>query len=208
MFADSHIHLDHYTNEEAAAMLLRARHARVTRFLSVGVDFASSERAILLAQKHPGLYAAIGLHPTFLTEDFTSQIPFYQERLQALAQHTPEVVAIGEAGIDLLEAHVPLEVQRQAFRLQLQLAYDLKQPLVLHNQGAELQCQEVVQSVAQERGEPLAVLVHYFVGDLASASRWLALGYYLSVGKPVTRLENPTLREAVAAIPLERLLLE
>lgn len=208
MFADSHVHLDRYTDEEAAALLLRARQVGVTRFLTVGVDLASSERGILLARQHPGLFAAVGWHPAYLPENISASLPHFQEHLLMLAQRAPEVVAIGEAGIDLLDAQAPLELQRLAFRLQLYLAHDLKLPLILHNQGADAHCQEMLQAVVQEKGEAAGVIVHYFVGDLANALRWLALGCHLSVGRPVTRPENTALREAVAAIPLERLLLE
>lgn len=209
MFADSHIHLDRYTPEEAFPLLARARQAGVSRFLTVGVDLASSGRAILLSRHHRGLYAAVGLHPTYLAEDFASQMADYQERLEALVQSSWEVVvAIGEAGIDLMDAQAPLDIQRLAFRMQLHLAYYLKLPLILHNQGAEDHCQEILQAVRQERRFAPRVIVHYFVGDAASARRWLALGCTLSVGRPVTRPENTALREAVAVIPLKRLLLE
>src|SRR5579871_5033982 len=207
MFADSHIHLDRYTDEEASALLARARQVGVSRFLTIGVDLASSERAIMLARQHPGWYAAIGLHPTYLAEGFSSHIADYEERLRALAQHS-EVVAIGEAGIDLLDAQAPLETQRQALRLQLHLAYDLKLPLILHNQAAETQCREMLRAARQERAHTHNVIVHYFVGDATSAAYWLDLSCHLSVGKPVTRPENAALRKAVAAIPLEHLLLE
>src|SRR5581483_5533610 len=163
MFADSHIHLDRYTDEEAAVLLARARQANVTHFLTVGVDLDSSEQAILLARQHSGLAAAVGLHPSYLADDFSSQMPRYQERLCSLAQRSTQVVAIGEAGIDLLEARAPLEAQRQAFRLQVHLAYDLKLPLVLHQQAAEAPCQDILQAAAPDRGETLAVIVHYFV---------------------------------------------
>jgi len=87
-------------------------------------------------------------------------------------------------------------------------------PLILHQQGqsAELHCQAILQKMRQKRGQAarlgIPVIVHYFVGDLPGATRWLDLGCALSVGKPITRPENAALREAVAAIPLERLLLE
>jgi TatD DNase family protein len=208
MFADSHIHLDRYTDEEVAALLLRARQANVTHFLTVGVDFASSERAVSLARQHPGMYAAVGLHPAYLEEDASSNADAHQARLQALAQRSSEVVAIGEAGIDLLDAQASLETQRSAFRWQLQVAHRLKLPLILHNQRADAYCQELLQAAMQETGQALAVIVHYFVGDLPSAAHWLDLGCTLSVGKPVIRSENAALREAIASVPLERLLLE
>ncbi len=208
MFADSHVHLDRYSDKEAAVLLARARQAGVTRLLTVGVDLASSTRAILLARHHAGVYAAVGLHPAFLPEDFSGNSSHYRERLHALAQQSPQVVAIGEAGIDLLDAHAPLDAQRAAFRLQLQLACEMGLPLILHQQEAEAHCQEMLRALRQEKGQVIEVIVHYFVGNLTSARRWLDLGCYLSVGKPVTRPQNASLREAVAAIPLERLLLE
>jgi TatD DNase family protein len=201
MLADSHLHLDRYTDEEASAMLQRARQAGVTGFLTIGVDLASSERAIALAQQHAGLFAAVGWHPAFLRPGFG---PREQEQLRALAWYSSKVVAIGEAGIDLLDAQTPLELQQQAFSLHLQLVQELNLPLILHQQAAEHACQELLQQAYPARG----VVVHYFVGDLASARRWLDLGCMLSVGKPVTRPEHAALREAVAAVPLERLLLE
>jgi TatD DNase family protein len=208
MFADSHVHLDRYTDAEIAALLLRARQASVTRFLTIGVDLASSERGIRLARQHPGLYAAVGLHPAYLDADFSSNASVYRTRLQALAQRSPEVVAIGEAGIDLIDAQAPLDMQRLALRLQLQLAHELGLPLILHNQGADTHCQEMLHAEMQATERAIGVVVHYFVGDLASAKRWLDLGCFLSVGKPVTHPENSALREAAASIPLERLLLE
>src|SRR5579859_153203 len=116
MLADSHVHLDRYTNAEVAALLRRARQAGVTRLLTVSVDLASSERAIQLAHQHPGLYAAVGFHPTSIDTALRSSelAEHIRARLQALAQ-SPEVAAIGEAGIDLLEAQAPLDTQRAAF---------------------------------------------------------------------------------------------
>lgn len=201
MLADSHLHLDRYSDEHAGLLLQRARQAGVTRFLTIGVDLASSERAITLAQQDAGIFAAVGWHPAFLQSGFSLS---EQERLRALAQRSSKVVAIGEAGIDLVDAQTPLELQQQAFSLQLQLAQEMNLPLILHQQAAERACQELLQSASPARG----VIVHYFVGDLASAQRWLDLGCTLSVGRPVTRPEHAALREAIAAVPLERLLLE
>ncbi len=214
MLADSHVHLDRYTDAEVAALLRRAHETGVTRLLTVGVDLTSSARAIQLARQHPGLSAAVGLHPAYLGAAFSTSDPSsYRERLRPLAI-APEVVAIGEAGIDLVDAQAPLDIQRVAFRLQLELAGELNRPLILHHQGkqAELHCQALLQEMQQEReqtdGWGILVIVHYFVGDLASATRWLDLGCALSVGRPVTRPENAALRAAIAAIPMECLLLE
>ena len=199
--ADSHVHLDRYSPDEVNAMLQRARQAGVAYFLTVGVDLASSEQAVTLAQQHAALYAAVGWHPTYLGSDFSLAD---QERLRVLARQSSRVVAIGETGVDLLEAQAPLELQQEAFRSQVQLARQMGLPLILHQQKAESYCQDILSAA----GAGKEVIVHYFVGDLASACRWLELGCTISVGRPVTRLENIALRKAVEAIPLERLLLE
>ncbi len=182
-------------------MLHRARQAGVVYLLTVGVDLASSEQAVLLAQQYAGLYAAVGWHPLYLGSGFSMN---EQNHLYELARQHPEAVAVGETGIDLAEAQAPLELQQQAFHLQVQLAQQLGLPLILHQQKAESYCQDILKAAGAGQG----VIVHYFVSDLASACRWLELGCTLSVGKPVTRPENIALRKAVAAIPLERLLLE
>lgn len=182
-------------------MLQRARQAGVAYFLTVGVDLASSEQAVLLARQQAGVYAAVGWHPTYLGSGFNLSD---QARLRELARQYPEVAAIGETGIDLAAAQAPLEVQQQAFRLQVQLAQQLGLPLMLHHQKAESYCLDILRAA----GAGKDVIVHYFVSDLGSACRWLEPGCTLSVGRPVTRLENIALRKAVAAIPLERLLLE
>lgn len=182
-------------------MLQRARQAGVVYFLTVGVDLASSEQAALLAQQQAGLSAAVGWHPLYLGPGFSVHA---QNQLYELARQYPGVAAIGETGIDLAEAQAPLELQQDAFRLQVQLAQQVGLPLILHHQKAESYCQDILRAA----GAGKDVIVHYFVSDLASACRWLDLGCTLSVGRPVTRPENIALRKAVAAIPLERLLLE
>lgn len=199
--ADSHVHLDRYSPDEVNAMLQRARQAGIAYLLTVGVDLASSEQAVMLAQQHAGIYAAVGWHPAYLGAGFSLT---NQEGLHALARQTPGVIAIGETGIDLLEAQAPLEVQQQAFRSQVHLAQQMGLPLILHQQKAESYCQDILSAA----GAGQEAIVHYFVGDLASACRWLELGSAISVGRPVTRPENIALRKAVEAIPLERLLLE
>ncbi len=213
-YADSHVHLDRYSDAGVAALLQRAYQAGVHHLLAIGTDLPSSSRALQLAQQHAGVSAAIGLHPASLAP---ASLEHDLLQLTELAHvHRAEIVAIGESGLEPLEPAAPLEAQERAFRFQLRLARELALPFILHQQGAEQPCQQILQDEqgsTSPTGQPGAetappIIVHYFVGDTESAQRWLALGCFISVGKPVTRPEHAALRQAVAGIPLDHLLLE
>lgn len=206
-FADSHVHLDRYSDAEVAILVQHAHQAGVNQLLTIGTDLPSSARALQLARQHPGISAAIGLHPAFLSP---TSLEHDLARLDALAHHhRAAIVAIGESGLDTLEAAAPPEIQERAFRFQLRLARELALPFILHQQGAEQRCQHIIQDEQQNSsGASVPIIVHYFVGDTQSARRWLALGGFISVGKPVTRPEHAPLRQAVVDLPLDHLLLE
>src|SRR5437899_9373542 len=107
-YVDSHIHLDRYTDDDAAALLERASQAGVGAFLTIGVDRASSQRAVALAVRFGtqySLYAAVGLHPAFLPTVGVASIDRDVAQLSILAQSSPShIVAIGEIGLDTLDA--------------------------------------------------------------------------------------------------------
>lgn len=211
-YVDSHIHLDRYTDDEAAILLGRAAQAGVGAFLTIGVDLPSSQRAVALAGRFGaqyGVYAAIGLHPAFLPADGITSIDRAVAQLSTLAHSSPaHIVAIGEIGLDTLDATATLDTQLHAFATQLHLANDLGLPVVIHVQGDEAiaRAQEHYAATPAQRG----AVVHYFASDLPQARRWLDLGCHISVGRPVTRQENASLRAAIAspALPLDRLLIE
>lgn len=211
-YSDSHIHLDRYTNDDAAVLLNRAAQAGVGAFLTIGVELPSSQRAVALAGRFGsqyGVYAAVGLHPAFLPADDNASIDRDVTHLSILTHSSPSsIVAIGEIGLDTLDATAALDTQLHAFASQLHLANDLGLPVVIHVQGdvAIARAQEQYAATPAQYG----AVVHYFVGDLSQARRWLDLGCHISVGRPVTRPESASLRAVIAspALPLERLLIE
>lgn len=210
--ADSHVHLDHYPDARIAALLARAAAGGVHALLTVGVDMPSSARAVELARRFGashGVRAAVGLHPAYLGEDAASRWPAELDALTRLARAAPEqVAALGEIGLDTVEAAAPLELQVTVFRAQLELAARLRVPSILHVRGAS--AHTAASTAVAEMGSGAGAVVHYFVGDAEAARRWLALGCHLSVGRPATRLSETALRAALAGpdVPLERLLLE
>ena len=113
------------------------------------------------------------------------------------------MAAIGEVGLDDTAAGAPLPAQEALFSACLGLADELDLALSLHVVGAHRRAQAILAA-----GRTYRAVVHYFQGDAELAERYLALGCFISVGKPVTRTDRARLREAVARIPLDRLLLE
>jgi TatD DNase family protein len=112
---------------------------------------------------------------------------------------------IGEIGLDSVDGPLPIHQQQIAFEAQLTLAKRAGLPVNLHLRGAIDEAFALLAGVGLPRS---GAVLHYFVGDEALTRQALDLGLYVSVGKPVTRLENGRLRDAVRRIPLERLLLE
>lgn len=202
LLADSHTHLDFFPPQRVPWLLDRARAARVGPILTVGVTVDSSRQGLTCAQRHPELYAAVGVHPWWAHTNFETGA------VEALAQlvTAPEVVAIGEIGLDYQRYPHARAEQRAALRAQLQLARRLGKPVVLHDIGSGGD----LRRLWQDEGAPaLGGIVHYFVGDHDAAERYLAAGLHLSVGKVVARpAESGALRAALPHIPRERLLLE
>lgn len=197
---DSHAHI--YLREYAddfAAMLQRAADAGVAAMLVVGTDIPSSRDAVELAERHPQLYAAVGIHPhdagTASEADFAV--------LRELALAGPKVVAIGEIGLDFYRDRSPRHLQDQVFRRQLRLARELNKPVVVHDRDAH----EQVLACLREEGSGSGVL-HCFSGDSAMAAEAIALGYYISIPGTLTYPSNEALREVVRSTSIDRMLVE
>ena len=201
-FVDTHCHLDFEQFDlDREAVLARAREAGVRRILVPGMDVASSRRAVALAEKYAEVRAAVGVHPN-RTADFRAAVEMLAE-LRELARH-PKVDAIGETGIDLYWKTVPLAVQQQAFRAQLELAQELEKPVIVHDREAHAEVMAALTDQPPRRG----VVLHSFSGDRAMAEAAAAAGYYLGVDGPLTYKKNDGLRAIFAVAPLDRILIE
>lgn len=170
----------------------------VERIVTIGVGCESSERAITLAQAHEGVSATVGVHPhdasTFTTADL--------EWLRELGTH-PQVVAIGECGLDYFRDHSPREIQAEAFIAQLGLARELGLPVVIHTREAA----EDTLRILAESGEGLEIILHCFTLT-EHLEEVLSRGYWVSFAGPVTYKKSDELRRAAACVPSGRLLVE
>ncbi|OGQ98328.1 MAG: hydrolase TatD [Deltaproteobacteria bacterium RIFOXYD12_FULL_55_16] len=201
MLIDTHCHLDMSAYEaDFEAVLERALAAGVTRIISVGIDLASSRRAIALAEKYEGVYATVGVHPHNVAKLSAAD---YAE-LQALCRQA-KVVAYGEIGLDYVKNYAPVALQKEHFSRQVNLAKELQLPLVVHDREAHAEIMEILEAAAPF---PAGGVMHCFSGDAAFARRVLALGFHISIPGVVTFARAEMLQEAVREIPLTSLVLE
>ncbi len=183
-------------------MLARAKEAGVERILTVGCDLADSERAVAAAQRY-GLQASIGIHPHEAV-DAPPDIAAAFDRLR-LAADAP-VIAIGETGLDYFYDHSPRPVQRDVLRAQLRYARNLGMPLIFHQRDAY---EDFVALLREEWQPGMRGVVHCFTGDEAQARTFTEeFGLLLGIGGVSTFKNAEALRAAIAAVGLERLVLE
>jgi TatD DNase family protein len=200
--ADTHCHLclDEFAGD-LDQVLARARQAGVARILVPGVDLATSERAVQLAEAHPELFAAVGVHPHYASS-YGPQTRLGLRRLAASAR----VVAIGEIGLDYYRDRSPRDVQRRAFADQLELAAELGLPTVIHNRDASEDLFEDALPWAAARDNP--GVLHAFSSDETTAAAAARAGFFLGVAGPITFPKAQGLRHVTGGLPAERVVLE
>ena len=205
--ADTHCHLtlDSF-NDDRQSVLDRARAAGVDRILVPGIDAASSEAAAELAANEAMIYAAVGIHP----HDSSSWSDTEKKRLVQLAGFS-KVVAIGEIGLDYYRDYAPRDVQQDAFSQQLELAADLKLPVVVHQRESMADVLRILQAWVE--GLPLGLssrcgVLHAFSGSAEDARAATELGFYIGLGGPVTFKNARLLKEVTTQLDLDRIILE
>jgi len=197
MLIDSHAHLDDDAfAADLPAVLDRARQNDVGAIVTVGTSAESSRKACTLAEREPDVFAVIGVHPH--EADRVSTV----DGVRDLATHA-KVVAVGETGLDYAKKYASLENQERLFRSHVALAQELKKPVVIHCREAHRDVLSILREANGVRG-----VIHCFSGTASDAQAYLDLGFYLSIAGPVTFRNAEPLREAVRAIPLERMFVE
>lgn len=196
---DSHAHLnDPAFKKDWSEVVERAKNAGVKLIINVGYDLKSSRRAVELAENLQELWAVVGMHPhnAKLWSEETRQ------SFVELTKHS-KVLAIGEAGLDYHYDNSPRDVQRRVFREQLALAGELDLPVVIHSREA---AQDTLDILAEY--PDVSCLLHCYSGSLESARIYEKMDHFFSFGGPITFKNAHKLRQIVAGIPLERILLE
>lgn len=197
-WVDSHCHLG-MIDAEFSEVLDRAEGAGVALVVDVGVDLASSAAAAERAAADTRVVATAGIHP-----NDCAHFGDTEERALNQIASQPEVVAIGETGMDLYRDRTDPADQEKAFRAQIQMAKELGKALIVHCRDAYGE----VRHVLADEEPPERVVMHCFAGDADDARHFLDLGAYLSIAGPVTFESAKALQAVVRGLPLDRLLVE
>ena len=201
MFFDTHAHLDDKQfNQDLEQVIEQAGTENVSLILNVGINLASSIRSIALAEKFPQIFASVGVHPHD-AKAMDQEEAWHQ--LEELIRN-PKVVALGEMGLDYYYNFSEPAKQQEVFHRQLELAKQTKLPVIIHNRDAH---KDVLDILTQYRGEITGVL-HCFSGSWEMAKQCLKLGYYISLGGPVTFKNAVTPKEVAKKLPIDRILIE
>ena len=200
---DTHAHLDDERfHGDLPAVLERAEKAGLERVIVVAVTALDSPRCIALAAQHPLLRATVGIQPNHVAEASATA----WDEVVALADR-PEVVALGETGLDRYWDRTPFELQEDYFARHLELARKINRAVVIHCREAEADVVRMLRQDFDKHGAIRAVM-HSFSGDLATAQACIAMGLHVSFAGMLTYKNAQALRDVAAKMPLDRLLVE
>lgn len=188
---DSHCHLPAADADELVA---EAAAAGVTGMVTVGCDRASSQEALAVAARFPGVHATVGLHPHEARFGVATILDIVDDA----------TVAIGECGLDYHYDHSPRDAQREAFAAQVALANERALPLVIHTREAWDDTFDILDT----EGVPARTVFHCFTGGPADAKACLDRGAFVSFSGILTFNGATDVREAAAIVPLARAMIE
>lgn len=198
---DTHCHFDFEPfTDQFTAHLAQAQHKGVERFLIPTIGPQNWHHVALLSSQYSCLYHALGIHPYFLNPDSECHLAELQQRL---VDRPERCVAVGECGLDGV-IDIDMAVQERVFIAQVKLAAELQLPLILHCRKAH---NRMLQILKQEKFQYGGIL-HGFSGSFQQAMQFIELGFYIGVGGVITYPRANKTRQAVAHLPLEKLVLE
>lgn len=201
MIFDTHAHYDDEQFDEDRDELLASMQAcGVEAVTNIGASLATSQNTIELTKKYPFVYGAIGVHPNEVEDLNEDGIAWLKEN-SAL----PKIVAIGEIGLDYYWDEPGREIQKKWFLRQLELAREVKLPVVIHSRDAAKDTLDIMKSF---HAENLGGVIHCFSYTKEMAREYLNMGFFLGIGGVVTFKNAKKLKEVVEYMPMEQMVLE
>ena len=200
---DTHCHLDDSRfRGDLPAVLNRAAAAGIIRIYCIGTDLTSSHAALALADRHEMLTAVVGLHPNSIAE----AAPGDWDAIVELTR-LPDVVGIGESGLDRHWEKTPFSIQEDYFARHLALARTCNKPIIIHNREADADTVRLLRDDFDRYG-PIRGILHSCAADAATVGACLAMGLHISFSGMLTYKNADAIRAVAATVPDDRLLIE
>lgn len=201
MIFDTHAHYDDERFDEDRDILLNQLHQNgISYILNASASVESLDASIELAGKYSFVYAALGIHP----HDAEKMNESVYEKIKSLSTGS-KVVAIGEIGLDYYYDNSPRDLQRYWFERQIELAKELRLPIIIHDRDAH---EDTVNIIKKTDAKQVGGIFHCFSGSAQMAMEMLKHNLYIAIGGPVTFKNARKTVEVVEAVPLDRLLVE
>lgn len=198
---ETHAHYDADWFEEDRHELLQSMAENgIGYIVNVSSNLDSLDKTVELTKQYDFIYGSAGIHPT--DSDELTEENFYRIRETALQ---PKIVAIGEIGLDYYWKKPDNETQKKWFVRQLDLARELKKPVIIHSRDA---AQDTMDIMKANKAEEIGGVIHCFSGSLPMAQEYVRMGFYIGIGGVVTFKNGRKLKEVVEAIPMESIVLE
>ena len=203
MLVDSHCHLDYLAGDgDLDAVIGRARAAGVGYMQTISTRLDEFDAVAAIAAAHDDIGCSVGVHPHNVADD---RPPATLERLAALAE-APDVIGIGETGLDFYYEHSPRDAQAASFRTHIRAARETGLPLIVHTRDADAATIGILREEAEQGAYP--GLIHCFSASAELAQAALDLGLFISLSGIVTFKNAGAVRAVARAVPPERLLIE
>ena len=203
MLIDTHCHLDFPDfDRDRDQVLINAASCGVKALINVGASFESSRYSAQLAASHENVFATVGIHP-HEAKNYSSDLRL---ELKKIIDTNKKIVAVGEVGLDYFRNLSPASVQEEVFEIFMELAVDVRLPLVIHSRGAHGRTLELLKT--NPRVKNAGVVFHCFSGELKELKECLDSGYYVSFTGNITYPKSIHAQEVVRFVPLERMFLE
>ena len=203
MFFDSHCHLDRIDleghNHSFSELLDTIRADLVTRMVCISVNLETFEQMYELIAPHDDIFCSAGVHP-----DYEKVEEPTVEKLCEMATRN-KIVAIGETGLDYMNASDDMDWQRQRFITHIEAAKQCKLPLIIHSRNAK---QDTLDILREHGAEAVGGVLHCFTEDWEMARQAIDLGFYISISGIVTFNQAENVRQMAIQIPDDRLLIE
>ena len=215
MLIDTHCHINTIVKKEfdipltpsmiyaAQYVITQAESRGVTIIINVGTSLIESTNCIQLAQEYASCFAAIGIHPNDCTDNWRNDIK--DIALFAPKAHELKIVAIGECGLDFHYPDFNMQRQKDAFKMQIELALEYDLALIVHTRDAG---DETLRALEEFKGQIKRGIIHCFSEDQSFANTVIQWGFALGIGGTITYPKNDYLRTIVKNMPLANVVLE